>query len=194
MMKNEKGVTLIIVVITVIVLTIIAAVSITFSKDTINEVGNKKTMAELSNIQQAIFEQYVLLKSYGSEGQKPLTVATDDVFLEDDVDRPLELVGMRIVDDSSLNDYGFSTYKVTYTTDMPYENYYYLLTKADLANIGISDDSDGKDYTYIVNYSTGEVFDLVHTIYIDEYNSELTNAKLTGATNVLEDTEYNFTE
>ena len=66
MMKNEKGVTLIIVVITVIVLTIIAAVSITFSKDTINEVGNKKTMAELSNIQQAIFEQYVLLKSYGS--------------------------------------------------------------------------------------------------------------------------------
>ena len=195
MMKNEKGITLIAIVITIIILTIIAAISITFSNDTLNDVVNQKIMIELSNVQQAIFEQYVLLRSYGSEGQVPIGNITWDVFLEEDINRPLELLGKRIVNESNLEDYGFTQNKVTYTIDMPYENYYYVLKKTDLVDLGLQDNSDGNEYSYIVNYSTGEVFDLMNKIYIKEYDSIFEeDAKLEGASNILEEDKYDFTE
>ena len=196
MMRNEKGVTLIAVVVTIIVLSIIATVSITYGSKTVTDVKNKKTMTELSNVQQAIFERYVLLKSYGSEGQIPTTSSADDIVLNDDTERPLELLGTRIVETSTLEGYGFTTFKVTYTADMPYENYYYLLTKLDLNNLGISEaNSEEEDYSYILNYSTGEVFDLKHIIYIDEYSSGLgSNPELTGTSTKLEEETHDFTE
>ena len=61
MIKNEKGITLITLAITIIVLAIIASISINFGKDTLTEVENKKIMTELSSIQQAIFERYILI-------------------------------------------------------------------------------------------------------------------------------------
>lgn len=196
MMRSEKGVTMIALVVTIVALLIIAVVSITQGTQTVTEVENKKTMTELSNVQQAIFERYVLLKSYGSERQVPTTVITDDIILDDDIDRPLELLGTRIASNSNLEKYGFINYKITYTTDMPYESYYYLLAKEDLNELGISEkNSKNENYSYIVNYSTGEVFDLEHIIYIDEYSSGLgENAELSGTTTKLEEDTHDFTE
>ncbi len=196
MMKNEKGVTLIALVVTIIVLGIIATVSIQYGTRTVTDVENKKIMTELANVQQAVFEQYILLRSYGSEGQIPEVTVTNDITLAEDTDRPLELFGTRIVNTSTLEGYGFTTYKMAYKAGMPYENYYYILTKSDLSNLGMADDNvEDKSYSYIVNYVTGEIFDLEHIVYIDEYDSTLgSDPRLTGGTTKVEEDEFDFTE
>ena len=117
------------------------------------------------------------------------------MILEKDINRPKELVGIRIVSISTLeNNYGFTNYKTLYTTSTPYEEYYYILTKEDLKLLGIDTNSVNKDYSYIVNYSTGEVFDIAHSIYIEEYDKTLkVDAELDGTTTKVEEKQYNFT-
>lgn len=195
MIKNEKGITLVALVVTIIVLGIIATISIRYGTKTVTDIENKKIMTELTTIQQAIFEQYILLKSYNTDGVVPES-SSENIILEDDTNRPEELIGTRVSNTNILEDYGFTTYKVAYDTSTTFEMYYYILTKADLALIGIEEKNvEDKDYSYIVNYSTGEVFDLEHIIYIDEYDSSLgSDPRLTGKTTKVEEEQYNFTE
>ena len=109
MIRNEKGITLVILVITVIVLMIIALVSINFGGDTIEEVKEKKNVTELSTVQQAIFQQFALLESYLEDGIIA-EVQTEDVIMREDVNRPELLLGLRIVDEETLDEYGFTEY------------------------------------------------------------------------------------
>ena len=81
------------------------------------------------------------------------------------------------------------------TADMTYEEYYYLINQSDLEKLGVTYSDANKEHqerSYIVNYSTGEVFDIVNNIYqttedpiyLDRADS---NSKI--------DTEtYNFTD
>lgn len=194
MIKNKKGVTLVVLVITVIVLIIIAGISIQFGREAINDVRNKKVMTELSNVQQAIFERYTLLKSAGAD-EKIAEFKTNDVDLDEDINRPKELLGTRIVDINDLEDYGFTKYEVTYYTDMFFEEYYYLLDKSDLDKIGINSEKvSDKSYSYIVNYSTGEVFDIEHTLQIDEYDEDKKGALLDSVSNKIEENKYDFAD
>ena len=195
MIKNEKGITLVALVVTIIVLGIIATISIRYGTKTVTDIENKKVMTELANVQQAVFEQYVLLKSYNKDGAVPGS-STENITLENDISRPEELIGTRVSNTNTLEDYGFTTYKISYDDSTTFEMYYYILTKSDLALIGIEEKNiENKDYSYIVNYSTGEVFDLKHIIYIDEYDSSLgSDPRLSGKTTKLEEEQYNFTE
>ena len=102
MIKNEKGITLVALVITIAVLMIIALISIDLGKETIVQVENKKITTELSTVQQAIFQQYTLLESYGYDGIIPEEV-TENMIMREDVNRPELLLGVRIVNLETLD-------------------------------------------------------------------------------------------
>ena len=82
---------------------------------------------------------------------------------------------------------------------MSFEEFYYIIDEDDLKELGVNKEEDNEDiFSYIVNYSTGEVFDIVHKKYINEYDSTLReeNASITGAGNTfkIEEEQYNFTD
>ena len=194
MIKNEKGVSLLVLVIMAVILGIILIITLDLGTDTLERVENEKITTELSNVQQALFQQYTLLRTYNADGKIP-EVATDDIDMASDVNRPEQLIGTRVVKKSTLEDNEFSTFKKSYddTTDYSYEEYYYIINKSDLEELGIvEENTKDQDFSYIVNYSTGEVFDLVNKIYVNSYTEE--NASLTGAGNKIEKQQYNFTE
>ena len=196
MIRNEKGITLVILVITVIVLMIIALVSINLGGDTIEEVKEKKNVTELSTVQQAIFQQFALLESYLEDGIIA-EVQTEDVIMREDVNRPELLLGLRIVDEETLDEYGFTEYVKKYTDTMTFEEFYYLLDEEDLNELGIKkDEKIENDFSYIVNYSTGEVFDIVNKTYIKAYESNEIEIDNTVIENILkiEEEKYDFTE
>lgn len=196
MIRNEKGITLVILVITVIVLMIIALVSINLGGDTIEEVKEKKNVTELSTVQQAIFQQFALLESYLEDGIIA-EVQTEDVIMREDVNRPELLLGLRIVDEETLEEYGFTEYVKKYTDTMTFEEFYYLLDEEDLNELGIKkDEKIENDFSYIVNYSTGEVFDIVNKTYIKAYESNEIEIDNTVIENILkiEEEKYDFTE
>ena len=194
--EKNSGVTLVILVITIIVLLIIVGITLNFGLSTIYEVTDDRTGTELAMVEQAIVQQYTLLITQNQDG-KIATEISRNVLLEDDVNRPKILLGTRIADVSTLNSYGFAQYIVDYinTADMTYEEYYYLINQNDLEELGVTyneTEQESQERSYIINYSTGEVFDIVnktyHTtedpIYIDGTDS---NSKI--------DTEtYNFTD
>lgn len=197
MIKSEKGITLIALVITVMVLMIIIAVTIDLGSEGIEDVKNNKVATELSNVQQAIFQQYILLKTYNEDGNIPESV-TKDITMADDINRPSQLYGTRIVTAYTLKKYDFTNFKIKYSSTTTFEEYYYILDRDDLKEIGIIEKNvEDEEFSYIVNYSTGEVFDLVNKKYIKEYDSTLEeNAALTGTGNSIkvEEQQYNFAD
>ena len=76
------------------------------------------------------------------------------------------------------------------TDKIPFEKFYYLLTQTDLLSLGVekgaetnvSDDVTPKDRSYIVNYFTGEVYDIANKKYYktDTTSEEYVYTKPTG--------------
>lgn len=193
--KKDNGITLVILVIVIVVLLIITGITLNFGLSTVNEVTDDRTGTEISMVQQAVIEQYTLLLTENQDG-KIATEIVSDVSLEDDTDRPSLLIGTRIANNSTLNSYGFDNYIVDYSTtdNMKYEDYYYFLDKSDLEELGISNNNEKEQETqnrsYIVNYSTGEVFDTTNKKYYtskDPIYLDGTNSKINTET-------YNFTD
>lgn len=191
---KNNGVTLVILAIVIIVLMIIVGVSLNSGLSSADEVADDRTGTELSIVEQAVIEQYTLLLTENQDG-KIATKILEDVSLEDDTDRPSTLIGTRIANVSTLNSYGFNQYLVDYSNidDMKYEDYYYFLDESDLEGLGISDnksDEEIQNHSYIVNYSTGEVFDTKNKKYYtskDPIYLDGTNSKINTET-------YNFTD
>lgn len=197
MMKSKKGITMIILVITVFVLMIITAITLNVGFDSIDKVKEDRLQTQLLNVQQAIFQQYMVLRSNEEDGQIP-EISSSNVEMANDSKRPKELIGTRIVSENKLIENGFREYKVKYdsVSTMPFEKYYYILQDDDIAELGLREGEQIDDnYRYIVNYSTGEVFDIEHKIYIDEYDEEK-NGYLegTGNTDEVETNKYNFVD
>jgi type II secretory pathway pseudopilin PulG len=174
MMKKDKGVTLVALVITIVVLLIILSITLNYGLSTIHQVSNEKIESELAIVQEALIQNYTLLKSTGELGKKPSSTTS---IAKDDTEKPDELVGTRMVSISELTGAGFTEYRVSYTdmSTLSYEQYYYKLDENDLAILGIergsyadiSNTTSSSESTYIVNYSTGEVFDIGNKTYYD---------------------------
>lgn len=124
---NEKGITLVALVITIIVLLIIISITVSFSGNQIKEAKNKKIAAELEMVEHALLETKTKLEYTGE-------------------DFPGKAVQQEVLDNLT-DEMGISTLQ-----DNNISNYY-LLEEEDLNKIGI-DNSESK---YIVNYKTGEV-------------------------------------
>ena len=175
---------------------ILVGITLNFGLSSVDDVTDDRSRTELAMVEQAIVQQYTLLLTQNQDG-KIATEISSNVLLEDDTDRPETLVGTRIANVSTLNSYGFVQYIVDYINkaDMTYEEYYYLINQSDLEKLGVTYSDANKEHqerSYIVNYSTGEVFDIVNNIYqttedpiyLDRADS---NSKI--------DTEtYNFTD
>ena len=175
--KRESGVTLIALVVTVIALLIIVAITINYGVSEIHDVTNKKLESDLGTVQGAIMQRYALVQSLNQLGIIPSEEISENVQLSSDTERPSGLVGIRLADSNYITNNGFPsvTLESTYTSSdepIPFEKYYYLLTKDDLADLGINKGNGGinlddtsEECSYIVNYFTGEVFDIVNKKY-----------------------------
>lgn len=127
--RKNKGITLVALVITIILLLIISGISITGTIIGVHETEENTQFSELSMVQHAILERYTKAQLTHEElpGQ---SISKSEV--QTIIDKTNEISGESI------------TLK---------GEEYKILEDEDLQNLGIM---EGK-YTYIVNYSTGEV-------------------------------------
>lgn len=145
-MKNESGITLIALVVTIIVLLILAGVSIGANLNSGGSIDKSKSnvaLAELSQIQEVILEAYTKYLQTGNDGY---LVGTKQDYTN--IDNKVQEINTNIS----------SNIKLQLTSDEANEDgkAYYEISKDDLEDLGIKDAED----TYIVNYSTGEVFNI----------------------------------
>lgn len=151
-LKKEKGITLIALMITVIILMILAGIGINLStgmKGSINQSREEIQISALYKIQQAVFENYIKYQQTG-------------------VERVLKGIPMEYETEakSVASSFGVSL-KSRQNYDLPQvENreeipgnpiYYYKLQPFHLVEMGLE---NIKNDEFMVNYSTGEVFDI----------------------------------
>ena len=155
-MKNNKGITLIALAITVIVLIILASVGTYSGISALRDSKERAQISEIGIIQQAIVENYTKYKMVKDINQN----ASNQYFIGkqmnySDVEDIINEINSkrasteRAVTLKVTTDYG----NIEGVTEKKPE-YYYLLGLEDLEKIGIS---QAEGDTYIVNYSTGEV-------------------------------------
>lgn len=134
-LKKQKGITLVSLVITIIILLIISSIGINFGINGINSTKDSKLEAELNMVQHAVLEQYAKYKT-----------TKDTVYL----------VGNKVSEEQLkdiTSELGITLVNIPDT----YSNKdYYKLDKASLNEIGIRDTYD----EYIVNYISGEVINI----------------------------------
>ena len=182
--KNRNGITLISLVVTLIVLFIILGITINYGLSELHNVSNKKTESELAIVQEAVMQRYALVKSRNQLEISAKAISTNTT-LEADTDRPIGFVGTRIASSQEILNQGFSNVNPVKqynsgANDLTYEEYYYLLTEDDLQELGIEKGDDStisneitpKQRSYIVNYLTGEVFDIATKKY---YKTDMSN-------------------
>ena len=198
-MKSEKGITLIALGVTVIILMILVGTGVTAVYTGINEVKDNKLQTELGIVRQAIQEQYALAEAVqktkvpASEPQvsfwagdrinpsDPIYIPTNDYINPEDKNAQIFI--------DKVNNRVTPTYQ---------EDFYYRLNDEQLKEIGVGNKTVMKDgeeteigvskYTYIVNYATGEVYNeskkvtsthqllyLPSTVFPTESNSEEEN-------------------
>ena len=132
--KDENGITLIALMITIILMLILASITISSGISEIRNSRDKKELAELRIVNHAVYEMYVKYT------KNPSTVT---------------LIGEKITTEQMqavADEMGITLISIP---DSYNENIraYYRLTPDNLEKIGIYDSED----TYIVNYVTGEV-------------------------------------
>lgn len=134
-LKTQKGITIVSLVITIIILLIISSIGINFGINGINSTKDSKLEAELNMVQHAILEQYAKYKT-----TKDIVYLVGNKVSEEqlkDITSELGITLVNIPDTYSNKDY-------------------YKLDKASLNEIGIRDTYD----EYIVNYISGEVINI----------------------------------
>ena len=147
--KNAKGVTLIALTITIIVLLILAGVSITSGLASIKDSKKKRYLSEVNMVQNAVLQRYT--KAELTHEDYPGQKITREGIRIDDV--------ISDINSKKASDQGEITKK---DTD---ESNYYLLT-AD--NGGLDElEISNSESEFIVNYKTGEVINYTYLVTED---------------------------
>ena len=146
-LKEEKGITLIALIITIIVLIILAGVSIgeiSSRKNSVNESKDTTAFSELTKIQQAVMETYLKYKQFRNINVlKGIQMTYADTVSEFNQLESTESLKVLSYDENS---------------ETKPEIYYYKLQKEHLTEMGLNNINN--DDEYIVNYSSGEVFNI----------------------------------
>lgn len=141
--KNEEGITLIALAITIVVLLILAGVSITSGNTSIDSANDDNNKASLNLVQQAISTQY----------QQTILLSQTEITPDSSFsNRPDGFIGTLITSTSEIDAEGISW--VMADSYMYFEDYYYRLEKEDLRQLGLTN----SDFVFVVNYKTGEVY------------------------------------
>ena len=178
-MKNENGITLVVLVVTIIVMLIIAGISINMGTDSVNSTRDRKYQGELEVIQQACITEYTRAKDLG--------------YLNDTKTVPANFIGT-LIPESELeylpNGNAFllkENVEIKNSEDDNYVAYknYFRVDPKQLEQLGVLDAED----TYIINYYTGEVYNEtkkvssegypLYVISVDSYDRE--NDKTTNS-------------
>lgn len=141
MIKNEKGVTMVALVVTVVILLIIASISINYGLNSIEEAKDNKLKSEISMVQHAVFEEY----------------AKYEIQSKVNKDQALPGIEMQLDDvNKEIND-GINLKITSYDDDK--ESHYYKIVPDEngkMEQLGLEKLVD----TYIVNYKTGEAINI----------------------------------
>jgi len=153
-LKNEKGITLMALAITVILITIIGAFSLNIVNNSTKSSEDAREFAELRMVQQAILERYTKYTL-----TKDVDVLVGDKITYNNTTNPL-------LSHSTLPDQFLIFDQMEYRENMPAEECYYILyndtnnpddeNRQLLKKIGIENTSN----VYLVNYYTGEAMQL----------------------------------
>lgn len=134
--KQEKGITLVILAVIIIALMILAGVAINMGTINVDSTIDSKLEGELRMVQYAVFQQYAKYK----------TTLNENCIIGSDYSKDIKKFMSDNYPEKSL------VHNTVSNEDRKYKKYY-LLTQDDLIKIGIQDSK----YSYIVNYYTGEV-------------------------------------
>lgn len=141
--KSQKGITLMALVVTIIILLIIAGIGIgeiAGNGGNINQTEDVMALSELKKVQQAVLETYIKYKQLGNENVLIGTRISWDIA-QDELHAIKSGLELKTNGSQQSKEYG-----------------YYELNREHLNNIGL--DNIHNDDKYIVNYSTGEVFNI----------------------------------
>lgn len=145
--KENKGVTLIALVVTIIVLIMLAGIAINFGVDNLNQTRDNKPLTELGMVQNAVLQR---------KTKADLTKETlpGEIMASADVEQEVADINSQVT--------GEGNEQITLKGD---HNQYYLLTEDNggLKDIGIKGTTD----EYIVNYETGEVINKTRKVTSD---------------------------
>lgn len=139
--KEKRGITLIALVITIIILTILTSIgigSVSLVKENIQKSKDTIAMSDLAKVQQLVMENYVRYKQSGNER---ILKGTKVEYSEAQEELKKIDSGLMLRKKDSSNP----------------EEWYYKLQNLQLKEMGIENVDDD---VYIVNYSTGEVFNI----------------------------------
>ena len=141
-MKNDNGVTLTALVVTIIVLMIILTISVDLGVSSINSTKDRKLQAELEMVQQACISEYTKAKQMG-------LLESADIATK----QPANFIGKHIQVGSLPT---LSTGWVLSTEPTVSYKWYFEVDPDKLEELDILD----SEYTYIINYYTGEVYNV----------------------------------
>ena len=147
--KKDKGITLIALIITIIILIILTSIGIGSATGLKGSITNSKETVAMSNIkkiQQAVLEAYIKYKETGNAD----TIIGTKMTYEEAKEVEAEFQEIEPAISLKMSDYG------ALATDIA--QYYYKLNKTQLKLLSIINITE--DEEFMVNYSTGEVFDL----------------------------------
>ena len=133
--KNSKGITMITLAITILVLLVLAFVGGTIGINNIRNTKDYKLSSELQMVQHAVLEQYTKYKT-----TKDATYLLGNKVSTSEVETIANEIGVTLV-----------TIPDTYSNKD-----YYRLDKASLTALGIKESTD----EYIINYTSGEVINI----------------------------------
>lgn len=145
-MKNNKGVTLIALTVTIIVLMIIASVATYSGIEALRDAKEEAQISEINMMKQAVVENYTKYQT-----------TKDVMYLRGNILKYAEIISV-INNLNSKSNTAVSLRAANYGNDLNELSekkieYYYELTNNDLSEMGVSQVED----VYIVNYKTGEV-------------------------------------
>ncbi len=146
-MKKNNGITLVALIITVVVLIILAGITIgrmSGNKGALKTANDEMFLYELNEIQQAVLELKIKYNQTGAlsyfEGTK-ITREQANNYLQEIVEESGHELNLALQESEDTS------------SDI---TSYYKLLKKDLKHMGLANSDD----EYIVNYSTGEVFNI----------------------------------
>ena len=139
MIRNNKGITLIALVVTIVVLLILAGITISGSKEGVGQSQDNTLLSDLNMVQHAVIERY---NKYKITKDTSLLLGTKVSTSNVDVTGLSETIAWKVIDFEDV--------------DNP-EREYYRLNASNLQELGLSSQSSDS-VSYIVNYYTGEVY------------------------------------
>ena len=216
--NNESGVTLIMLAVTILVLLILAGSSLYIGLNSISKVDDKNQTATLYMVQEVVMGQYSKAKVTGQTGIKvdPSHPENRPSTYFGEIITNVRAIELPEGDGREATDVFEKDYLNLSDPNLTYDDLYYKLRPKELSMLGITDvvievqgqhntvgegSNDEQDrihyrnlHEYIVNYSTGEVYDLT-----DRKDSSGKMLYIKGdigtdseTSNVLKDKTYNF--